>query len=206
MALETYTDLLAAVTAWPDLQGEEDLEAIAPTLISLAEAAINQTPTLRLKEGLSTVVVGDEASDPVSSYELPADCLQVSYVTLAEKTLIPEAISTVLDKRQEVGCSGYGVTYAIDGLNLIFSEPVGVFTVRYHRKLDPLENVGSHWLFQMAPDLYLFGALSQVAIFSKEPEQEISRYASAYSACIGRLKDADWDSKAPLRQINRARR
>lgn len=183
--MNTYSDLLDAISNWPDLQGETGLESIAPTLVSLAEVEINGDSNLRLQRSLVTLVVTEEA--PVEGYTLPEDCLQVDYVADADGVVLDAATVELLDRAD----------YAVDGMSLVFSVERSEFVIRYYQRPPALSTVGSHWLFAYAPDLYLYGSLVQAGVFTKESDQEMSRYAAKYAQVIERLRLDDWTTRFP---------
>lgn len=196
MSLATYNDLKAAIVEWPDLVGEPTIQNAVGTLIALAEATINQDPRLRLAGHMTTLHV--VSGTPEKEHELPDDCLQVAGVFSDDgEPVVPTSVSGLSETSL---CGGFGGCYAIDGLRLVFSEARETFSLRYYQRPPALETASTHWLFAKAPDLYLFGSLIQAAIFSKEFEQETSRYNSAYEACISRLTGADWDMRFPFDQ------
>jgi hypothetical protein len=178
MSLQNYDALRQAIVTWPSLDGEVDVETHAPTIISLAEAAINQDPRIRLRGHLTTAVLPGDATE----YALPADCLQVDYVGCDGELFDLVAIDTL------------GVcedSFAIDGKVLRFGQTVSNPTLHYYARPPDLKTAGTHWLFELAPDLYLYACLVHVATFSKEAEQEAARYKHLEEECIARLTAAD---------------
>jgi len=198
MSLNTYQDLVDAIIKWPDLQGEVDLESVAPTLISLAEAQINNT--LKLTGMVTTLPI--TSATEISEYALPDDYLEL------DRVVGPSGES--LEARPADELVTWGTTpdepcfYAVDARRVLFVPPVESATIRYFQRLPSLESVGTHWLYQQAPDLYLFGSLVQAAIFDKEAEQETSRYAAAYGAAMERVIRTDIESLYPRSQPLRA--
>lgn len=194
MALVTYADLVKAVVDWPDLQGEPDLEAVVPTLIALAEAAINNDSNLRLSGALTQSLIADG-----DSAVLPADCLQVSRVSDANGLSVEPVSRDALTSLG--GCSGRAANrFAIDGKALLFDPPAVAYWLSYYQRPPALETAGTHWLFEQEPGLYLWGSLMQAAVFSKESEAEAQRYQGMYAACIERLASADWTERMPTGQ------
>ncbi len=193
-----YDELVAAVAAWPDLQGEPDLQAMIPTLIVLAEAAINNDASLRLREALTEISGAD-----TTVTALPPDCLQVERVVDSEGVPL-EFASTDNLAAPARGCSSGRVRYTIDGNRLRFEPQVGAYTLRYYQRPQALADAGTHWLIQKEPSLYLYGTLIQAAIFSKESDRETARYADAYAAAIDRLTADDWIARMPIGQAIRS--
>jgi len=196
MALNSYQDLVAAVSNWPDLRGEPSLEAVVPTLIRLAETRIKNDVNLRLQGMLTRITDTVTADDGRAA--LPANCLQVNYVTTGSRflNLVP------LELFRE-DCAGG--QYAIEGRELVFGGPIGEYTLSYFAPPHALEDSVTHWLFEKSPDLYLYGTLIEAAIFTKESEQETARYNQAYESCVSRLTNDDWNAKVAGGQVMRTR-
>ena len=100
--------------------------------------------------------------------------------------------------------------YAIDGRQLLFSAPVADVTLRYYKRSSPLINTDTNWLFAADPGLYLYAALIEVAVFSKQPDTEAQRYQQAFESAA--VRALEWDAIAteprsqPLRSIPRTGR
>lgn len=195
MALDTYTDLKNAVINWPDLSGEGDIEAAADDLITLGEARIYRT--LRLRRMITTLSVAD--LDPaVSSYTLPSDFLEV------ERVKGPSAESLEYRPANELDTWGWEpddpALYSIEGSDLLFAPVVTGFELRYYALPLPLVTTNTNWLLTKAPGLYLYSALIDAAIFSKETDQEAGRYRDAYGSAAGELMEEEENSQFPRGQ------
>ena len=199
----THAELIENITAWPDLVGEEDLEAKAASMITLAEAAFQRH--LRLAEQLTTTVA--YVNENIAN--LPADCLQVEAVLdsagVPLRPVAHDQAHEVMSSEAGTWCAPSVGYYAIDGRRLIVPEVTTTVTLRYYQAIPSL-SIGSNWLSTKAPDLYLYGALVQAAVFSKEAEQEHARYEAQYARILGELIMADADARYPRAQALRARR
>jgi hypothetical protein len=198
MSLTTYSDLPQALIDWPDLQGEVDLDNYADTLITLGESRINVA--LRLRRNITSLLV-DNGKDEVTSYALPDDFLEV------DRVLGPDGVPLLYRSQDQVstlqnteGVQYDACTYSIDGNFLIFSEPITTFELSYYAKLQPLESTDTNWLYALAPGLYLYSALIEAAVFSKESEQETARYSAQFERIASQVLALDDASNYPRSQ------
>lgn len=204
MSLTTYSDLRQALIDWPDLQGEVDLDGYADTLITLGESRINVA--LRLRRNIKTEVL---LSDEVTIYELPDDFLEIDrvYDTDGVPLLYRSQDQVSFAQSQEVS-QPEERTYSVDGNYLTFSEPVTNIAISYYAQLPPLETADTNWLYALAPGLYLYSALIEAAVFSKESEQETARYSQQFERIASQvlaLDDAsNYPRSQPLRSVRSA--
>ena len=196
MSLTSYNDLRQALIDWPDLQGEVDLDSYADTLIALGESRINVA--LRLRRNITSVVVADNKE---TSYPLPDDFLEV------DRVLGPDGVPLLFRSQDQVSALQnpesvqYDTyTYSIDGNFLIFDEPIAAFQLFYYAKLEPLQSTDTNWLYALAPGLYLYSALIEAAVFSKESEQETARYSAQFEHIASRVLALDDASNYPRSQ------
>jgi hypothetical protein len=129
----------------------------------------------------TTVFPGD-----ITEYALPADCLQIEYVACDDKLL------DLVTMDQLATCTS---GYAIDGKTIRFNPQVSNPTLRYYMRPPDLKTASTHWLLDLAPDLYLYTALVLVATFSKESDQEAARYKKLADDCVLRLLSSDWHER-----------
>lgn len=203
MSLTTYSDLRQALIDWPDLQGEVDLDSYADTLITLGESRINVA--LRLRRNIKPLIVG---SVEVTFYPLPEDFLEVDRMVGVDGVPLSYRSQDQVSAMQSQGdilCDE--ITYSIDGNNLVFSGPITDFGLFYYAKLQPLESADTNWLYALAPGLYLYSALIEAAVFSKESEQESARYSAQFESIASQvlaLDDAsNYPRSQPLRSVRR---
>lgn len=197
MAITDYASLRQSVIDWPSLSGEQDLEQYVDTVISLGEAQINQE--LRLQRHLQFLSVPpDVAGTMYEAYPLPDDYLELNDVIgPSGESLVyvnPDMIYTWGGEPCEPG------VYSISGGQIIFSPKIASFNIQYFAQLSALSISGNNWLLKQAPDLYLYASLMHTAVFSKESEQEMARYAAMYAATVARLQAHDWHSTLPRAQ------
>lgn len=192
MTLTTYDDLRQALVDWPDLQGETDLNAYADTLITLAESRINIS--LRLRRSIASL---DVTGSAIESYALPDDFLEADRVIGPDGKPLDYRSADQVDWYEDDDCVN---TWTLDAGLIKFAGPVDSFVLQYYAKLPPLQSTSTNWLFNLAPGLYLYSALIDAAIFSKESEQETARYTQMFNTISASLVELDNTSIFPRTQ------
>lgn len=164
--IANYDELKAAIA---DFLNREDLTAVIPTFIALAEADINRNIRDYRMEKRSTAPVDTQYS------ALPADWVETIRVTLPDTATRVELASngSLADMRAQRGNQPGRPTYyahTAGGLEL-FPTPDGEYTVEllYYGKIPALSALTpTNWLLTAAPDVYLYGALIQSAPYLKD--------------------------------------
>ena len=155
MALSNYSELVDAVHSFLD---REDMAAIAPTLIALAESEFNRA--LRTMEM--------EASDSIdmTAPDLPSDFRGLRSINVGDDRLDQITV-------EEIGsmpaCAGAARYFALAGTEILFwPQPAsGAAAIRYYAKIPPLTVANpTNWLLTDHPDLYLFATLAQAEFFN----------------------------------------
>jgi len=194
-----YSSLKAAIIDYPDLKGEADVEANINLIVTLAEARIARIAHLAGSLKTQAVTAGQ------SSHQFPPRCVEVDRITVLDgrKFVFRPATEVVLAQNATAGCAK-GCIWGIDGRTLVFSPDVGDFILHYYAREEQLSVTGTNWLIEEAPDLYLYAGLAEAARFSKEAEQEMGRYESAFGGIVTALKQQDAEAavarSAPLRR------
>ncbi|MBP2301571.1 phage adaptor protein [Azospirillum picis] len=186
MALASYADLLASAASWLN---RDDLTAVIPDLVVLAEADFGRRLRLRLQIKRATAVLDEE-------YEaLPPDWIEAVSLTVSASPVVvleyvtPQQMAT-LKAGGEAGTPAY---YTIKGGEFQFyPTPSGSPTLEmtYYAKVPPLAEDGTNALFAAAPDLYLWGTLMQSAPFLREDERIIT-WGALYKAAMDGLMASD---------------
>jgi hypothetical protein len=183
MSFATYTDLKSAVASFLD---RSDLTEQIPGFIRLAEAEIARRA--RRKRVRATVSVSSGA------YTLPSSVGELASVTLASGTASlrqPVEIATkeMVDETRARygGATGRPIQCARVGSELLFGpEPNATYSVElvYFEKLVPLSSSNTTTeLLTEFPDVYLFGALLQSAMFLDHDER-VPVWQSRFDAAI----------------------
>ena len=190
MALTTYTELKASIA---DFLNRDDLTAVIPDFITLAEAQINRDIRHWKMEARSS---GQQsASDEYM--QIPADWLETIRLHLTGTgTSVVNLISrdAMADKRERnEDTSGTPIYYThADGQFQLYPTPSADtdFELLYIQKLDALSGSNAdNWLLLEAPDVYLYGALLHSAPYLAE-DQRVAVWAQMYAASVQRLNEA----------------
>ena len=189
MALNTFTALKASVA---DFLNRDDLTAVIPDFISLAEAQINRDVRHWKMEARSS---GQQ--DPSDEYmQIPADWVETIRLHLTGSgTSVVNLISrdAMADKRQgDNDTSGTPMYYThADGQFQLYPTPNATtdFELLYYQKIPSLISNADNWLLLDSPDVYLYGALLHSAPYLAEDER-VAIWAQMYSAAVARLNEA----------------
>ena len=189
MALNTFTALKASVA---DFLNRDDLTAVIPDFISLAEAQINRDVRHWKMEARSS---GQQ--DPSDEYmQIPADWVETIRLHLTGSgTSVVNLISrdAMADKRQgDNDTSGTPMYYThADGQFQLYPTPNATtdFELHYYQKIPSLISNSDNWLLLDSPDVYLYGAVLHSAPYLAEDER-VAIWAQMYSAAVARLNEA----------------
>jgi hypothetical protein len=186
MAITTYAELKAGLADW---LLRDDLTAVIPTFISLAEAQMSRSLAHWRQETRSVAEIDARYS------ELPADWLSPIRLSVSTTNgpaeLAPMQYSEMLRSRtgtaDEVGVPRY---YSISAGSLeIYPTPSGVFdvTMIYRAAVPTLTDADpKNWLLTYAPDAYLYGSLLQAAPYLSDDDR-IGVWGSLYEKAISGL-------------------
>ena len=195
MALTTFTGLKASIA---DFLNRDDLTAVIPDFITLAEAQINRDIRHWKMEARSS---GQQsASDEYM--QIPADWLETIRLHITDgTTTVVNLISrdAMADKRQgSLDAVGTPIYYTHADSQFQFYPTPSVdtnFELLYYQKLDALSDSNSdNWLLLDSPDVYLYGALLHSAPYLAE-DQRIAIWAQMYSAAVQRLNEVSEDAR-----------
>ena len=189
MALNTYTALKASIA---DFLNRDDLTAVIPDFITLAEAQINRDVRHWNMEARSS----GQQSGGDEYMQYPADWVETIRLHLtATGTTVVNLISrdAMADKRASAeDVSGTPIYYThADGQFQLYPTPSTDtdFELLYYQKLPSLSSNSDNWLLLEAPDVYLYGALLHSAPYLAE-DQRVAVWAQMYGASIQRLNEA----------------
>lgn len=177
MAITTYAELKSAIADWLN---RDDLDAVIPTFISLAEAVLNRQ--VRAPEMVARTAVTID-----SEYEQrPADWLEtIRYQISTDPITVLEFVTpqeAIIQKTK----------YSTNGTPLFFSTvgtqfqhvpaPDTSYTgeLLYYSKIPALSDENTtNWLLDRNPDIYLYAALVQTAPYLREDER-VAVWAGIY--------------------------
>jgi hypothetical protein len=197
LALSNYTELQAAVADWAN---RTDLTSRIPDFITLAEREIAR----RLRK----TTVRAALSLDTQEVSLPTDCEELRSIRLDTdlyKHNIEIGTPEMLAERRklESGLPFFGAV--VNNVLLLECEPRETFNAEivYYQKLVPLATTATNDLFAASPDLYLWGALREVALFLEQDErfaQWDQRFQMALDAEETRRQNAEYGaSLTPVR-------
>ena len=187
MPISTYAELKSAVADWLN---REDLTAVIPSFITLAEADISRTLRDYRMEKRSTATLEAQYS------ALPADWVETIRIQLTDGTHRLELVSdgALADmRRSRSDATGRPTHYAhtAGGLEL-FPTPDASYEAElvYVAKVPALsDSATTNWLLSAAPDVYLYGALVQSAPYLKD-DARATIWAGLYQSAITNLNAA----------------
>jgi len=194
MALNTYTALKASIA---DFLNRDDLTAVIPDFISLAEAQINRDVRHWKMEARSS---GQQSSGD-EYMQIPADWVETIRLHLTGTgTTVVNLVSrdSMADKRAgQEDMAGTPIMYThADGQFQLYPTPSTDtdFELLYFQKIPSLSSNSDNWLLLEAPDVYLYGALLHSAPYLAE-DQRVAVWAQMYSASVQRLNEVSEDAR-----------
>jgi len=193
MAITTYDELKASIASWLN---RDDLTAVIPDFIALAESNIN-----RDLRHYKMVQRADATLD--SRYvQVPEDWLETMRFSITSGTTFriePTSIDDLVQLRQQNNDqSGRPRFYANVGNEIeVFPTPDTEYTMQlmYYGKTPALSASNTYnWLLQDAPDAYLYGALVQSAPYLQD-DVRTQVWASLYTNAIQSLQKSSDETR-----------
>ena len=193
MAITTYAELKTAIA---DFLNRDDLTAVIPTFISLAEADMQRRVRHWRMEKRSTAELDTQYS------AIPADFVEVIrvYVTSGDtKPLELISQAELLDRKaKSLNTSGTPAYYAFTAGEIeIYPAPDGTYDVElyYIASIPALSDSStSNWLLERYPDAYLYGALVHAAPYLND-DARIQVFAALYQSAIDAINAESERSK-----------
>lgn len=189
MALSTYSELKAAIADWLN---RDDLTAVIPTFIAMAEAEFSRR--LRTQRMLSRVV----ASVSGEYADLPDNYLEMRSLHLRSSPIRRLEFVTPANFLDMAGVGTVGLPryFTALGAQLRFlpcpaeDAPATVELV-YFSKIPTLSATNpANWLLEMAPELYLHASLAHASPYLRE-DQRVSGWRQLAEDQIAQINDAD---------------
>ena len=203
MALDTFAGLKATIA---DYLNRDDLTAIIPSFITIAEAKFNRK--LRTRQMIKRA----EGQIESAFFAYPADWLQAKEFQLNTNPIVrlqfvTEAYGDELKANRYVSI-GQPAYYTITGTQLEFiPAPDSTYSAEltYYAKIPALSDANtSNWLLAYAPDLYLYGALMEAAPYLKDDER-LPVWSQMYINSLGDIEVADQRASVSSTPLVRAR-
>jgi hypothetical protein len=193
MAIATWVELKAAVAVWAN---RTDLTTQIVDAITLAEAIAFRQLKLRFSEDTATgTTAGATIAIPTGMGRIERLEIESGGVKFTLDYTSPSGIealtaSTDLPSRYTIE----------DGAIRLISAPNGSYTYTLHYIPDFANlsgSVASNWVLANAPDVYLFGALSQLAIYTNDPEGG-ARWTPMFTQAMAAVRAVDEARRIPL--------
>tara|TARA_R110001599_G_scaffold14046_2_gene61968 strand:- start:794 stop:1414 length:621 start_codon:yes stop_codon:yes gene_type:complete len=182
MPITTYTELKSAVADW---LLRDDLTAVLPSFISLAEAGLNRQARHWRMEKRSSATLDSQYS------ALPADFLQPIRLSLTSGTTFELELASqadIVDMRSlAANNTGRPRYYALTAGEIeVFPTPGDNYTLElaYVARVPALSDSNAdNWLLTYYPDAYLYGTLLQAAPYLKDDER-VGLWKSLYDGAV----------------------
>lgn len=191
MGLSTYSEIKTSVANYLN---RDDLTSIIPDFISLTENRLDRE--LRVRVNLVRAETTTTAS--TAFYNLPSDLIELRNITYETSSNNSNALSYLSPESgsREYGAyaTGYPRAYTNLGKNIkLYPAPDAAYTlgINYFKKLVPLsDSVTSNDILASFPDLYLFGACLEGAIYLNDSEQT-ERFMVVYKQAMESVRAAE---------------
>jgi hypothetical protein len=191
MALNNLAGLKASAAAWMERSRDPAVSTIIDDCVTLCEARINKTPTLRLAEmeteATLTLVDGSAAlpADFLAMHRVVANASIPRLLAYAE----PGWFQDMHPGGDTVGESGF---YTLIGstLRAQTSSSIGIV---YYARIPPLATTDPNWLLVKSPDVYLFGTILELLVALEGDAQD--KYAGLFSSAVEGLIQAQTYSR-----------
>ena len=193
MAITTYAELKTSIT---DFLNRDDLDTVAPTFISLAEADLQRRVRHWRGEKRSTAEIDTQYS------AIPADFLEaIRFYITGGDTRPLELISQaeLLDRKfRNLNTSGQPAYYAITAGEIeVYPVPDATYTseLYYNSRIPALsDSTTTNWLLEYYPDAYLYGSLVHSAPYLKE-DARLQTWAALYQNAVDAINSESESSK-----------
>lgn len=191
MAISNYTNLQSTIA---DFLNRDDLTAVIPTFIQLAEAQLNRDIRHWKMEARSS---GQQSAGD-QYMQIPADWLETirMHVTGAGTSAINlTSRASMADIRAKNEDASTKVPYLYchaDSQFELYPTPPETTNIEllYYQKIPSLSaSTTTNWLLTEAPDVYLYGALLHSAPYLAE-DARVGVWAQMYSAAVQNVNSA----------------
>lgn len=173
--ITSYTTLQTAVIEYLGRDQDTVITARVPSFIQLSEAKFNRELFVRQMEARSTTTCDTSDTEP-EMISLPTDFQSMRRIRLSSvtgKPCLEFKSGTQLDEyRYSSGnTAGQPRYFTIFGDEIeLAPTPDSNYTIEmvYRKNVPALSSNSTNWLLDLAPDLYLYGALLESAPYIKE--------------------------------------
>lgn len=186
MPITSYSELKTEIASFAH---RDDLTSSLDTFIDLAEADMQVRSKLLEFEATGTISITSGSGSLPSGF-LGFVSVYVDNSPNRQLRFLPPSRFDAM-----VNDYGSGTYYTIKGTTIHVDFSSGNVSCTYRAKFTPLSDSNtSNAILASFPDVYLFGCLKQVAIWSHDTEQT-ERWAGLFNEAIARLKRYNVDRK-----------
>lgn len=185
MAITNYSELKTAIA---DFLNRDDLTAVIPTFIDMAEATLNRDVRHWRMEQRATAELDNQYLD------LPSDWIETLELVVLDT--IPYPLNLVSRDQQQDNRFKHG---DIAGKPVSYVHSAGSIEVRptpdatydvellYYQEIPALSDSNTtNWLLTNAPDVYLYACLMETAIYLRDDER-IAAFSAMYQSKLAAL-------------------
>ena len=195
MAIGTFDELKTSIGDWLN---RDDLTAVSPDCITLAEAQFNRSIRHRKMVARSTATISDRYS------ATPSDWMQTVQLQLNTDPIDPLVYLTVemLNKQRSGSSAGGRPRYfTMVGTEIeVYPSPDTSYTgeIIYYSKVPALSDSNTtNWLLTLSPDIYLYGTLIQSAPYLRDDERT-AVWATLYTRMVSDMNVSDERSRGQI--------
>jgi len=195
MAIGTFDELKTSIGDWLN---RDDLTAVIPDFITLAEAQFNRSIRHRKMVARSTATISDRYS------ATPSDWMQTVQLQLNTDPIDPLVYLTVemLNKKRSGSSAGGRPRYfTMVGTEIeVYPSPDTSYTgeIIYYSKVPALSDSNTtNWLLTLSPDIYLYGTLIQSAPYLRDDERT-AVWATLYTRMVSDMNVSDERSRGQI--------
>ena len=166
MAITTYTELKSAIS---DFLNRDDLDAVIPTFIDLAEARLNREVRHWRMEDRAVATLDAQYTALPTNFLEP---IRMSLTSGDTSTMEVVGVQEMSDLRaRALNTSGKPRYYTILDQSIeVYPSPDGEYSLEmvYFETLPALSTSDTNWLLTNYPDAYLYGALLHSAPYLQD--------------------------------------
>lgn len=186
MAISTYDDLRTAIISWSHRSGDSEFEALVPDFIRLAEARFNRVLRVSdMEEDFPSTTLTDGAAS------LPAGFLsfkELRFDAATRYTLEPKSLEWI--RSQDNTSSADPRAFAVTKDQVLVWPPTGPIIGTYYTEIPALADSSTNWLLDSSPELYLFAALTESALWLQD-DSRIPLWADKASTLLDMVQRTD---------------
>jgi hypothetical protein len=191
--ISDYSSLQDAIIEYLAREGETTITARVPTFIQLTEAKLNRELFTRQMEQRSTAIVNTSSSEP-EFISLPDDFQSMRRIRLSSVTGKPgldfvTGVSMDEFRRFNADTTGRPIYFTIIGDEIeLAPTPDQAYTIEmvYRKNIPDLADNSTNWLLDLAPDIYLYGALLEAAPYMQNDER-IQTWLTGFASALDGL-------------------